>query len=83
MKFAAYTDDSIWSIEATADEARTEGLATMEDLDISDEDIALMKVAPISDELAAAIETADQTGQDVMFDLVNGTLVIDNEVEAA
>ncbi len=83
MKFAAYTDDSIWSIEATAEEARVEGLTTMEDLDISDEDVALMKVAPISDELAAAIETADQTGQDVMFDLVNGTLVIDTEVEAA
>lgn len=83
MRYAAYTDDSIWSVEASAEAARAEGLATMEDLDISEEDMALLKVAPISDELAAALATAEENGQDVMFDLVDGTLVVDHEVEAA
>jgi hypothetical protein len=40
MKFAAYTNDSIWAVGATADEAG---------------------------------------GTEVMFDLVNGTLVVDHD----
>lgn len=32
MKFAAYTDDTIWSVEETEAEARTEAEATMTEL---------------------------------------------------
>ncbi len=82
MKFAAFTNDSIWSVEATADEARTEGLATMDDLEVSDDERAELKVAPISDELAAALTKAEETGGDVMFDLVDGVLVVDHDAAA-
>lgn len=83
MKYAAYTSDSIWSVEATEEEARTEGLATMDDLEISEAEHAELKVAPISDELAAALAAAEETGGDVLFDLVDGTLVVDHDAEAA
>lgn len=82
MKYAAYTDDSIWSVEATAEEAKAEGLATMQDLDVPADEVAGLKVAPISDELAVALAEAEASGGDVMFDLVNGTLVVDHD-EAA
>jgi len=82
MKYAAYTDDSIWSVEATAEEAKAEGLATMQDLDVPADEVGALKVAPISDELAEALAAAEATGGDVMFDLVNGTLVVDHD-EAA
>jgi hypothetical protein len=83
MKFAAYTNDSIWSVEATAEEARTEGLATMDDMEAPESERAEIKVAPISDELAAALAEAEETGGDVLFDLVDGTLVVDHDEEAA
>lgn len=83
MKFAAYTDDSIWGVGATADEARAEGLATMQDVEASEDEVAEMKVAPVSDELVAALAAAEDTGGDVMFDLVGGTLVVDHDEDAA
>ncbi len=79
MKFAAYTDESIWAVGATAEEARAEGEATMIDLEADDEERADMKVAPISDELVAALAAAESGGPEVMFDLVNGTLVVDHD----
>ena len=48
MKFAAYTDDSIWGVGATAEEARAEGLATMQDVEASEDEVAELKVAPVS-----------------------------------
>ena len=83
MKFAAYTDDSIWGVGATAEEARAEGLATMQDVEASEEEVAEMKIAPVSDELVAALAAAEDTGGDVMFDFVGGTLVVDHDEEAA
>ena len=83
MKFAAYTDDSIWGVGATADEARAEGLATMQDVEASEDEVAEMKVAPVSDELVAALAAVEDTGGDVMFDLVGGTLVVDHDEDAA
>ena len=83
MKFAAYTDDSIWGVGATAEEARAEGLATMQDVEASEEEVAEMKVAPVSDELVAALAAAEDTGGDVMFDLVGGTLFVDHDEDAA
>jgi hypothetical protein len=83
MKYAAYTNDSIWSVEPTPEEARTEGLATMQDLDVSAEEQAALKIAPISDELAAALASAEEDGEAVLFDLVDGMLVVDHDAEAA
>ena len=83
MKFAAYTDDSIWGVGATADAARAEGLATMQDVEASEDEVAELKVAPVSDELVVALAAAEDTGGDVMFDLVGGTLVVDHDEDAA
>jgi hypothetical protein len=79
MKFAAYTNDSIWAVGATAEEARAEGEATMLDLDASEEEKAEMAVAPLTAELEAALQAAENGGPEVMFDLVNGTLVVDHD----
>lgn len=78
MKYAAYTNDSIWSVEPTPEAAREEGLATMQDLDVSAEEQAAVQIAPISDELAEALASAEETGEAVTFDLVDGILVVDH-----
>ena len=73
MKFAAYTEDSIWSVEDTEEEARSEGEATMLEIDAS-ADVATLKVAPIDEDLVAALEEAEESGAEVLFDLVDGEL---------
>lgn len=78
MKYAAYTNDSIWSVEPSPETAREEGLATMQDLDVSAEEQAAVQVAPISDELAEALAAAEETGEAVTFDMVDGILVVDH-----
>ena len=55
----------------------------MDDLEISEAEHAELKVAPISDELAAALAAAEETGGHVLFDLVDGTLVVNHDSEAA
>lgn len=82
MKYAAYTNDSIWSVEPTVEEARTEAIATMQDLDVSADEQAAIKIAPISDELAEALAEAEDSGEPVLFDLVDGTLVVDHDDDA-
>lgn len=78
MKFAAYTDDTIWSVEATEAEARTEGEATMAEMGASAR-LSELKIAPIDDDLVEALEAAEGNGTEVMFDLIDGELC---EVEA-
>ena len=78
MKYAAYSNDSIWSVEPTPESAREEGLATMQDLDVSAEEQAAIQIAPISDELAEALAAAEETGEPVTFDMVDGILVVDH-----
>lgn len=78
MKYAAYTNDSIWSVEPSPETAREEGLATMQDLDVSAEEQSAIQVAPISDELAEALAAAEETGEPVTFDMVDGLLVVDH-----
>ena len=78
MKYAAYSNDSIWSVEPTPEAAREEGLATMQDLDVSAEEQAAIQIAPISDELAEALAAAEETGEPVTFDMVDGILVVDH-----
>ncbi len=73
MKFAAYTDETIWSVEGTEAEARTEGEATMREMG-SEGRLGELKVAPIDEDLVAALETAEANGGDVLFDLIDGEL---------
>lgn len=81
MKYAAYTNDSIWAVGATAEEARAEGEATMIDLEAGEDERAEMAVAPISAELETALAAAETGGPEVLFDLVNGVLVVDHDPE--
>lgn len=81
MKFAAYTEDTIWSVEATEAEARTEGEATMSEMGASGR-VAELKVAPIDEDLVEALEAAEADGSEVMFDLVDGELCEVEPVDA-
>ena len=88
MKFAAYTDEGIFGIGATEAEARTLGVAEMETLEASPEELAQIKIVPISDELVAALSALDDGGPEVNFDIENGVLVLaeageDDDGEAA
>ncbi|HVZ05291.1 hypothetical protein [Hyphomicrobium sp.] len=73
MKFAAYTEETIWAIADTEEEARSEGEATMQETDASG-DISAIKVAPIDEELVEALAEAENSGEDVLFDLIDGEL---------
>jgi hypothetical protein len=73
MKFAAYTEETIWAIEDTEEAARSEGEATIQEMGAS-ADAAALKVAPIDDELVEALAHAETTGEDVLFDLIDGEL---------
>ncbi|MBA2127749.1 hypothetical protein DLM45_16175 [Hyphomicrobium methylovorum] len=78
MKYAAYTEETIWAVEDSEEDARAEGEATMEELG-SDADPATLKVAPIDEDLVEALAAAEETGAEVLFDLIDGELC---EVEA-
>ena len=73
MKFAAYTEETIWAVEDTEEAARSEGEATMQDRG-STADAASLKVAPIDDDLVEALAQAETSGEDVLFDLIDGEL---------
>lgn len=81
MKFAAYTDETIWSVEATEAEARSEGEATMREMGAEGR-LAELKLAPIDEDLVAALEAAQSAGSDVLFDLVDGELCEVETVES-
>ena len=72
MKFAAYTEETIWAVADTEEEARSEGAATMRDNDAEDQ-LPAMKVAPIDDDLVEALEE-NEDGNEVLFDLIDGEL---------
>ena len=76
MKFAAYTDEGIFGIGATQDEARTLGVAEMESLEASPEELAQIKIVPIADDLVAALGAMDEGGPEVNFDIEDGVLVL-------
>jgi len=57
MKFAAYTEETIWAVEETEAAARSEGEASMRDNDASAK-LAEMKIAPIDDDLVEALANA-------------------------
>ncbi len=76
MKFAAYTDEGIFGIGDTEAEARTAGVAEMESLEASAEELAQIKIIPIKDDLVAALSALDNGGPEVNFDVENGILVL-------
>lgn len=80
-KFAAYTDDTIWSVEDSEADARTEGEATMREMG-SEGRIGEIKIAPIDEDLVASLESAEASGQDVLFDLIDGELCEVETVES-
>jgi hypothetical protein len=73
MKFAAYTEETIWAVGDTEDEARSEGEATMEEMGASAE-LPNLKVAPIDEDLVESLANAETTGDEVLFDLIYGEL---------
>ena len=73
MKFAAYTEETIWAVEDSEETARSEGEATMQEMGASAE-VAALKVAPIDDDLVEALAEAETSGADVLFDLIDGEL---------
>lgn len=79
-KYASYTEETIWGIGETGDEAREDGREAMLENDVPESEIALLKVAPIDEDLLEALEEADESGEEIMFDLIDGLLC---EVEPA
>lgn len=73
MKFAAYTEETIWAVSDTEAEARTEGEESMRENDASGQ-LANLKVAPIDDDLVEALAEAEAAGKEVLFDLIDGEL---------
>jgi hypothetical protein len=73
MKFASYTEETIWAIEDTEAAAKTEGEATMRE-NGAEGQLAALKVAPIDDALVDALAKAESSGGDVLFDLIDGEL---------
>ncbi len=72
MKFAAYTEETIWAVEDDEETARSEGEASMEENGAAD--VAALKIAPIDDDLVEALAAAEESGADVLFDLIDGEL---------
>jgi hypothetical protein len=77
MKFAAYTEESIWAVADDEATARAEGEEAVREEGSGD--VSALKVAPIDDNLVEAIASAEETGEEVLFDLIDGELC---EVEA-
>lgn len=82
MKFAAYTEETIWGTGDTETEARSDGEAAIRETDAPLDQIALLKVAPIDDGLLEALSEAEATGANVLFDLIDGELCEVEPVDA-
>jgi hypothetical protein len=73
MKFAAYTEETIWAVEDTEAAARSEGEATMRETGAT-ADLANLKIAPIDEDLVETLARAEESGEEVLFDLIDGEL---------
>jgi hypothetical protein len=76
MKFAGYTEEGIFGIGASEQEAKTEAEAAMRELEATPEELAQLQVLAISDDLVAALQAMDEGGPEVAFDVENGVLVL-------
>jgi hypothetical protein len=72
MKFAAYTEETIWAVADDEETARSEGEESM--TENGSTDTASLKVAPIDENLVEALTEAEENGGDVLFDLIDGEL---------
>ncbi len=81
MKIAAYNEDGIWGVGASADEALSLGRKTLQESEATDAEIASLQTAEITDDLVAAIAVMESGGADVGFDLEDGILVVSNGAE--
>lgn len=72
MKFAAYTEETIWAVADDEATARSEGQETMQENGATN--VSELKIAPIDDNLVEALTKAEETGGDVLFDLIDGEL---------
>jgi hypothetical protein len=81
MKYASFTEDTIWSIEVSEAAARSEGEATMTEMGQGGR-VAELRVAPIDEALEDALAAAEGTGQEVLFELLEGALYEVEVVEA-
>lgn len=72
MKYAAYTEETIWAVADDEETARSEGEENMAENGVTD--TAALKVAPIDENLVEALEEAEESGADVLFDLIDGEL---------
>jgi hypothetical protein len=72
MKYAAYTEETIWAVADDEETARSEGEENMADNGSSD--TASLKVAPIDENLVEALAEAEESGAEVLFDLIDGEL---------
>ncbi|CCB65268.1 hypothetical protein RLW55_15365 [Hyphomicrobium sp. B1] len=72
MKYAAYTEETIWAVADDEETAREEGEENMAENGVTD--TSALKVAPIDDNLVEALEEAEESGADVLFDLIDGEL---------
>lgn len=81
MKYAAYTEETIWAIGDSEAEARAEGESAMQENDVADQ-IGTLRIAPINEDLVDALEEAEETEQEVLFELIDGELCEVEVVEA-
>jgi hypothetical protein len=72
MKFAAYTEETIWAVADDEETALSEGQESMAENGVSD--TAALKVAPIDEDLVEALAEAEESGAEVLFDLIDGEL---------
>jgi hypothetical protein len=72
MKYAAYTEETIWAVADDEETARSEGEETMAENGVTD--VSALKVAPIDENLVEALANAEENGGDVLFDLIDGEL---------
>lgn len=82
MKYAAYTEETIWGTGDSEAEARADGEAAIRETDSPLDQIAALKVAPIDEELAEALLEAEASGKEVLFDLIDGELCEVETVDA-
>ncbi len=80
MKYAAFTEETIWAIEDSEAAAKSEAEATIRESG-GEADLTALKVAPIDDDLVEALAKAEAGGGDVLFDLIDGELVEVETVE--
>jgi hypothetical protein len=81
MQYAAYNEEGIWGVAASAADARAAGEKTLREAEATDAEIASLATAPVTDELVAAIAAMESGGPDVAFDLEDGVLVVSSGAE--